>query len=96
MRNHLCLALEALGGVPTVEALNGKSGDVAGAESRVDLSLNLQRGAHSRLFLKTKNLTDTTQRELYGNKYDQAKAPLRFRKREDYGCTAVAWIRCSI
>ncbi len=67
-----------------------------GAESRANLSLNQQLSTRSRLLPKTKHLTDTAQRELYGNTYDQATAPLHIRKREEFGCTAVSWIRCSI
>ena len=66
------------------------------SERRADISVKVDLTGQAHLFLKTNNLTDETQREVYGDPYDQGAAPLRFRKREEYGRTALVGLAYSL
>ena len=61
-----------------------------------DASVKVDLTRQAQLFLKANNLTNETQREVYGDPYDLRAAPLRFRKREEYDRTALVGLAYSL
>jgi TonB-dependent receptor len=66
------------------------------SEHRADASVKVDLTRQAQLFLKANNLTNETQREVYGDPYDLRASPLRFRKREEYGRTALVGLAYSL